>query len=148
MLAVEQDHNPNSPTQRQGIPRAPDRRHYAERLTARSVRHTNQNTVIMPWVDVMADVLAIRNGRAIRDGNVFVVNGRAYVLEPGRRLFPRVGEGFHQLSRGAYRALALYNNPELQMDPEQMLDLEEVSEIDREAARRLKRDIDEWRRGR
>jgi hypothetical protein len=147
MTRVEQDSNPNAPTSRQGIPLAPDRRHYAERLTARSVRHTNENTVIMPWVDVMADVQVIRDGLAMRDGNTFVVHGRTYVLEPGRRLFPREGDGFYRLSRGAYRALALYNDRELRMDPEQMLDLESVPTADREIARRLKIEIEEWRRG-
>ena len=146
MLAVEQDPNPNAPTERQGTPRAPDRRHYAERLNARSVRHTNENTVIMPWVNVMADVQAIRDGLALRDGNTFTINDRTYVLEPNRRLFPRDGDGFHRLTRGAYRALTLYNDPELRMDPERMLDLEGVTEEDRELARRLKHEIDDWRR--
>jgi len=145
MRAVEHDPNPNAPTERQGIPRVPDRRHYAERLSARSQRRTGENTVIMPWVDVFADVQAIRAGLAIRDGNAFTVNGRVYVLEPGGRLFPREGDGLHRLTRGGYRALALYNDPELGMDPERMLDLEEVAEEDREIARRLKREIDDWR---
>lgn len=148
MRAVEQDTNPNTPTERQGNPRAPARRHYADRLTARSVRHTNNNTVIMPWVDVMADVQAIRDGLAVRDGNAFTINGHTYVPEPNRRLFPRDGEGFHRLNRGAYRALSLYNDPGLRIDPERMPDLEGVTEEDREVARRLKREIDDWRRSR
>lgn len=145
MPTVEQAPNPNAPTARQGIPRMPERRHFADRLTARSVRHTGQNTVIMPWVDVLADVEAIRAGLAIRDGNTFTINGRTYVLEPGGRLFPREGEGMYRLSRGEYRALALYNDPGLRMNPEQMLDREQVAEVDREVARRLKQEIDEWR---
>ena len=148
MRAVEHDTNPNAPTERQSISRAPDRRHYADRLTARSVRHTNDNTVIMPWVDVMADVQAIRDGLAVRDGNAFTIHGRTYVLEPNRRLFPRDGEGFHRLNRGAYRALSLYNDPGLRIDPDRMLDLEGVPQEDRDLARRLKREIDDWRRGR
>ena len=75
----------------------------------------------MPRVDVMADVEAIRAGRAIRKGNRFVVNHRTYVLEPGGRLFPRDGDGFYQLGRGAYRALALYNDPVPGVDVEVML---------------------------
>lgn len=102
----------------------------------------------MPWVDVLADVHAIRDGMARRDGNTFVVHDRIYTLEPNGRLYPREGDGFHRLSRGAYRALSLYNDSELQMDPERMLDLERVPEADREIARRLKREIEEWRRGR
>jgi hypothetical protein len=148
MLAVEQEPNPNLPTQRQGTPRVPERRHFAEQLNARSVRHTDENTVIMPWVDVMADVQAIREGHAVRDGNTFVVHGRSYGLEPNRRLFPREGDGLYRLNRGAYRALALYNDPELRIDPDRMLDLEGVPAVDREIARRIKREIDEWRRNR
>ena len=148
MRAVDQEPNPNALTERQGIPRAPDRRHYADRLTARSVRHMHENTVIMPWIDVMADIQAIRDGLAIRDGKSFAVNGRTYVLESNRRLFPRDGEGFHRLSRSADRALSLYNDPGLRIDPERMLDLERVAEEDRVIARRLKREIDDWRRER
>jgi hypothetical protein len=147
MGAVEQDRNPNAPTARQGILRLPARRHFAERLTAHSVRHTDENTVIMPWVDVPADVQACQDGLARRAGNTFVVNGRTYGWEPTRRLYPREGDGFHRLSRGAYRALSLYNDGDLQMDPERMLDLERVPEADREIARRLMREIEEWRRG-
>src|SRR6185295_1699320 len=117
-LAVEQEPNPNAPTAGQGTPRVPDRRHYAARLNARSPRHTSENTVIMPWIDVLADIEAIRAGQAIRDGNTFAINRRVYILEPGGRLFPREGEGMHRLNRGEYRALALYNDPELRMDPE------------------------------
>ena len=102
----------------------------------------------MPWIDVAGDVDAIRAGLATRDGNWFAVNGRTYVLEPGGRLFPVVGDGLHRLSRGQYRALALYNDAELHMDPDLMLDLEGVAEEDREVARRLKGAIDEWRRAR
>jgi hypothetical protein len=144
---VEQDRNPNAPTERQRILRIPERRHYAIRLSARSVRHTNENTVIMPWVDVPADRQAILDGLAQRDGNTFTVHGRTYGWEPNGRLYPREGDGFHRLSRGAYRALSLYNDEKLRMAPEQMLDLERVPEADREMARRLKHEIEEWQRG-
>jgi hypothetical protein len=102
----------------------------------------------MPWVDVAADVGAIRAGLAIRDGNRFVVNDRTYVLESGGRLYPVTGEGFHRLTRAQYRALALYNDVDLRMDPDRMLDLEGVTGEDRVVARHLKRAIDEWRRAR
>ncbi len=87
----------------------------------------------------MADVEAIRAGAAVRDGNAFTVNGRSYVLKPGGRLFPRDGDGFFQLSRGAYRALALYNDPVAGADIEAMLDRERVSSGERELARRMRR---------
>ena len=66
MLAVEQGRNPNLPTERQGVPRMPERRHFADRLNVRSVRHTDENTVIMPWVNVMADIQAIAEANQLR----------------------------------------------------------------------------------
>jgi len=100
----------------------------------------------MPWVDVDADVTAIREGRAIRDGNSFTVNGRTYGIEPNGRLFPRTGDGFHQLNRGAYRALSLYNDPDRSAVAEHMLDLESVPEVDRAIARHVLDEINDWRR--
>jgi len=137
---VEQEPNPNAPTARQGIPRVPDRRHFLARVGRRTPPNTAVNTVIMPRVDVMGDVEAIRAGRAIRTGNQFVVNNRTYVLEPGGRLFPRDGDGFYQLSCGAYRALALYNDPVPGVDVESMLDRDQISVEERELARRLRRE--------
>ena len=137
---VEQEPNPNAPTARQGIPRVPDRRHYLARVGRKTPPNTDVNTVIMPWVDVMADVEAIRAGLATRKGNDFVVNDRTYVLKPEGRLFPRNGDGFYQLTRGAYRALALYNDPVPGVDVETMLDRERVSPEERELARRLRRE--------
>jgi hypothetical protein len=137
---VEQETNPNAPTARQGIPRVPDRRHFLARVGRGTPPNTDVNTVIMPWVDVMADVEDIRAGRAIRTGNRFVVNHRTYILEPGRRLFPRDGDGFYQLGRGAYRALALYNDSVPGVDVEVMLDLEQIPIQERELARRLRRE--------
>ena len=68
--------------------------------------------------------------------------------EPNRRLYPREGDGFHRLTRDAYCALSLYIDPKRQMDPDQMLNLERVPEAAREIARRLMREIEEWRQGR
>lgn len=145
MRVVDDDANPNAPTRRQPLPRVPEGRHRAELMNRRSVRRGNVNTVIMPWADVQQDVEDIRQGRAIRDGNTFTVNSRVYVLEPKGRLSPRRGDGFHQLSRAAYRALALYNDPGLGENVERMLDLEEISGDDRTIARRLVIAIREWR---
>lgn len=93
----------------------------------------------MPWVDVAAALDQIRAGRASRDGYTFAVNGRTYILEPNRRLYPTVGEGLHRLSRGEYRALALYNDPVPGIDVEAMLDRERIPFEERELARRLRR---------
>jgi hypothetical protein len=145
---VEGERNPNAPTRRQGVPRTPARRHYAALVTAKSVRRSDDNTVIMPWVDVQADVQAIAEGRAVRDGNAFTVNGRTYVLKERGRLFPRDGDGFYRLTRSTYRALSLYNDRSLDSDPDTMLDLERIPEADRVVARAIKRELDEWRRSR
>lgn len=145
MRAVDDDANPNAPTRRQPLPRVPEGRHRAELMNLRSVRRSDVNTVIMPWVDVRQDVEDVRQGRAIPDGNTFTVNGRVYVLEPKGRLSPRRGDRFHQLSRTAYRALALYNDSGRDEDVERMLDLEDISEADRAIARRLVIEIREWR---
>jgi hypothetical protein len=63
---MEPEPNPNAPTDRQGIPRAPDRRHFADRLNARSVRHTGENTIIVR-VEEELRVVARRLKREIDD---------------------------------------------------------------------------------
>ena len=79
---LEEEPNPNLPTPRQAaILRPPSSRHRADRVRDVVNPHTRYNTVAMPWVDFDSDVAAIRAGRAVRDGNRFVVNGREYVLE-------------------------------------------------------------------
>jgi hypothetical protein len=142
MRHVEPETNPNAPTARQGVPRGPAPRHFLARVSRKTPPNTNVNTIIMPWVDVQEDVAAIRAGRAVREGNAFHVHGRTYVLEPGGRLFPRDGDGFHQLDRGAFRALALYNDPVPGVEVEWMLDRESISLAAREVARRLRREGD------
>lgn len=88
--------------------REPNSRHYFNRINMKSTPK-EQNTVIMPNVNVQADLQAIRQGQAVRSGNNFAVNGRVYGLKQNGTLFPKSGNGFYTLSRGEYKALGVYN---------------------------------------
>lgn len=73
------------------------------------------NTVIEPTVDVTGDVAAINAGQAeyFVDSNGvgnFAINSRIYgVHSDTGTLYPISGVGFHQLDRGAFKALGVYN---------------------------------------
>lgn len=99
------------------------------------------NSVIEPWVDVAADVAAINPGEAVRQGDAFTVNGRTYRLKPNGRLFPVAGSGIHQLGRGAFKALGVYNRYGISPRAEEFLDLQALEPAEREAARAA------WRAG-
>ncbi|MFN8637583.1 MAG: hypothetical protein U0893_27335 [Chloroflexota bacterium] len=138
--------NPNLPTPRQAaIMRPPSARHRAERIDRNTHPHGDVNTVAMPWVDFNEDVQAIREGRAFRDGNRFVVNGREYVLEGNGRLFPTTGAGLYRIGRGAYRALGRYNEGGLVAAVEAQLDEMHIREDERRVARTLWRAIRDWK---
>lgn len=65
--------------------------------------------MIEPNADVAADVTAIRSGAAQLQGDRFILpNGRIYGHHDGT-LYPISGPGFHQLDRGAFKALGVYN---------------------------------------
>jgi hypothetical protein len=143
---VDDDPNPNLPTARQAARmRVPEARHRASRVGRRSTVHSDLNTVAMPWVDFGKDLADILGGRAIRDGNRFVVNGREYVLEGGGRLCPVSGSGLVQLGRGAYRALGWYNDLGVTEVAEDHLDSARVVETEREHARVVWRALHAWR---
>jgi hypothetical protein len=68
----------------------------------------NMNTVIEPGVNVAADVAEIQSGKVARVKGNYTVNGRTYGVHDGT-LFPVSGPGFHQLNRGSFGALAIFN---------------------------------------
>jgi hypothetical protein len=143
---VEEEPNPNLPTERQATRmRLPEPRHRASRVNRRSRTHGEVNTVVMPWVDCGDDLTAILSGDGVRDGNRFVVNGREYLLEGGGRLCPVSGSGFVQLGRGAYSALGWYNDLGVTVAVEAQLDLDGVYETERERAREVWRALQAWR---
>lgn len=63
------------------------------------------NSVILPHVDVQADVDAINLGQAERVGSDFKINGRIYGVESNGTLFPRSGDGIIEMDRSSYGAL-------------------------------------------
>jgi hypothetical protein len=105
------------------------------------MRRRPLNSVIEPSIDVESDIKAINQGTAIRRGNTYEIHGRRYGVEQNGRAYPIDGPGIHQLGRGAYRALQLYNEHGLSPDADRMLDLEKIDAEERERARHL------WRLG-
>ena len=113
--------------------RRPHERHDLAKVTPRT-RAKALNTVIEPGVDVDADVAAINAGLAVQQGDRFIVNGRTYGIEPMNRLYPIRGPGSHQLGRGAFRALGVYNRFGSSAEAETILDRMEIRPEERLAA--------------
>jgi hypothetical protein len=86
----------------------PNSRHYAKSVKQGSTTK-EKNTVIMPGVDVNADVVAINSGLVQKVNDTFTVNGRTYGHHDGT-LYPMEGKGFYLLGRGAFNALGVYND--------------------------------------
>ena len=114
----------------------PHARHTATRVKQGTVAK-NLNTVIEPGVDVAGDVAAINAGKATRVKGNWVVNGRTYGVEEGGRLFPIEGSGFHQLSRGAFKALGVFNKFGNTPRAAEILSLMKATEADKAAALRV-----------
>jgi RHS repeat-associated protein len=96
----------NAPTQAFNF-RGPSQRHRLNKVDQETVAK-DLNTVIEPRVDVAADVAAINRGLARREGDRFIIHGRTYGVHDGT-LYPISGPGFHQLDRGAFKALGVFN---------------------------------------
>lgn len=85
-------------------------RHLLARI-GRSTRLANKNTVILPGVDVDADLEAIRTGRAHwnTDTNRYEINGRTWGVEENGTVFPASGPGLAELTRSQLKALRALN---------------------------------------
>ena len=92
-------------------------------------------SVVEHWVDMAADIAAINRGEAIRTGEAYLVNGRTYRVKPDGKAFPVSGAGVHQLDRGAFRALGVYNVHGLSPAAEAILDRMAVTPEARDTAR-------------
>jgi hypothetical protein len=118
--------------------KAPAARHYINRISTSTVAK-EKTTLIKPGTPVGDDMNAIRNGRAIRDGERFTVNGRTYQMKPNGTMFPVEGDGFvPPVSRGvifALNAYARYNG--INETSEYEATMASVSEEDRERAREI-----------
>jgi hypothetical protein len=115
--------------------RPPHPRHFLARVRQTTLTKA-RNTVLESWVDVAADVGAINAGWARRQGDQFLVNGRLYGLEPNGRIYPISGAGVHQLGRGAFNALGVYNQFGRSERAEEILDLMRIGTEEREQALR------------
>ncbi|MGM5629397.1 RHS repeat-associated core domain-containing protein [Apibacter raozihei] len=68
-----------------------------------------KNTVILPDIDIKADVEGIRKGQATRVGETFEINNRIYGAHADTgRLYPISGDGFVTLDSTTYKALGVY----------------------------------------
>jgi hypothetical protein len=119
--------------------RPPAARHTATRVGQRTLAK-EVNTVIEPGVDVAGDVAAINAGKATRVGGNWVVNGRTYGAHDGT-LYPIEGPGFHQLTRGAFKALGVYNKFGNTAEAAEILSKMGTSAADRAAALRVHQGI-------
>lgn len=113
----------------------PHPRHRLANVSQRSLARAI-NSVIEPTVDVAADIAAINRGEAERLGDTYVVSGRRYGVEAGGRAFPIDGEGIHQLDRGAFKALGVYNRFGLSRRAEWILDRMDIELAARDSAQR------------
>lgn len=86
--------------------RPPNSRHELDRIDGNSVAKS-ENTVILPHVDIQADLDAIADGKATWDHakSEFHVGNRIYKVKKGNRLYPVRGEGLIEMSRPQYKAL-------------------------------------------
>jgi hypothetical protein len=85
----------------------PNLRHSAAKVNQNSTAK-GITTVYEPWVNIRKDLEEINLGRALRDGEHFIVNNRVYKIH-NSTIHPVSGDGFHSLDRGTYKALGVYN---------------------------------------
>ncbi len=88
-------------------------RHRIQHVRQRTPTRSNVNSVVEPWVDMVAETDAIARGEASRNGDEYTINGRLYrikTVNTGKRLYPIDGPGVHQLSRIEFKALGVYND--------------------------------------
>ena len=123
---------PNYDVERWGRYGNPAVRHRAEKVSQGSVKK-DANTVAEPWVNMPADVQAIRAGRAVRVGDQFLVNGRIYGVH-NSSFFPVSGLGLHPLTRAEYGALGVYNKFGNTAWANKILDLRKVGQAERQKA--------------
>jgi hypothetical protein len=92
-------------------------RHLLDRIT-RNSRKKAENTVMLPEVDVDADIRTIQEGHArwnSDSGRYETPSGRIYGVKPGGTMFPDSGPGLVRLNRLEYEALqrpALFSRPD------------------------------------
>ncbi len=85
--------------------KAPNTRHYADKVTQGSLAKDKNTVVDRSVVDLNADVTAIRAGQAQKVGDNYIINDRIYGAHDGT-LYPISGPGLYLLDRGGIRLWA------------------------------------------
>ncbi len=90
------------------VVKTPHRRHRLSGFAAKSLVR-DQNSLIEPWVDILADMEAINAGLGSYDSATrrVHVNRRTYGVHDNGTAFPISGEGVIQVNRGTYKALLI-----------------------------------------
>lgn len=115
--------------------KVPNNRHMPSRVTLNSHREL-KNTMIVPGTDIGPDLQAIREGRALRDGNYYVVGQRYYLMHPEtHQVFPVSGPGLVMVDRQSYIAIAMYNKFGFTPQAELYMNKARISQRQRLAAR-------------
>ncbi|NVI97945.1 hypothetical protein HUW63_29015 [Myxococcus sp. AM001] len=113
-------------------------RHYIRKVLPSKFPAKDKNTVIESRVDVSRDVKEINEGKA-KQGNAsgtvtWTLNKRTYGAHSNGTLFPIRGAGFHELNRGAYKALEVYNKFKDTPRAKEIMDKIGIPPADRKAA--------------
>ncbi|GEN08211.1 hypothetical protein SAMN05443572_106364 [Myxococcus fulvus] len=113
----------------------------ADRHSIRKVHQKSyvreDNSVVESRVNINRDVQDINEGKA-KKGNesgvqTWTINRRTYGSHDGT-LYPMRGDGIHELNRGAFKALGIYNEMKDTPRAKEVLDKMKVPEADRKAA--------------
>lgn len=79
------------------------KRHNFNSINKKSIAKEN-NTIIMPNVDIKKDIEDIKNGLYNKEEEIYIANNRKYGQHDGR-FYPIEGEGFITLDRNEYKIL-------------------------------------------
>jgi uncharacterized Zn-binding protein involved in type VI secretion len=118
----------------------PNPRHYPRRVKQNTYAQ-EYNTMILPSTDIRPDLAAIQSGRAMRDGDYYVVSDRYYGIHQNGNTYPVQGPGFVRLDRGSFKALGLYNKLGETPRAEEILDNMGISAEQRQAAQNVRRQL-------
>lgn len=116
----------------------PADRHYIRKILPSKLPPKDKNTVIESRIDVSRDVKEINEGKA-KKGNesgtvTWTIHKRTYGAHTNGTLFPIRGVGFHELNRGGFKALEVYNQFKDTPRATEIMDKIGIPPADRKAA--------------
>lgn len=117
--------------------RVPNRNRHLLARIRRTTRRKQRNAVVDNTVDMQADIDAINRGEATRDGRRWTIHGRIYEVDANGHSWPVEGPGVYPLDRGAFLALAIYNEFGETVTADRIFDLEGITAASRAEARRV-----------